>query len=1313
MSDRRRHSLTLALLVASVALCGATYAAEQTGSTDLRGYGRVTAEFGDQSALFTLAGPEKADVLLGKLLADLFWDAGQSPVRSMVSVAGRDVPCVVWPPYGAMIAAAHDRQVLVIGADDAAALAKRANAEAFLRQPGLRFKPARAYPLFLDFYDLRAFKAYTHAMSSVRGQGLDSHWPFVQKYGLGGLAFQGLGFNFMCPAPGVAEWSPSDYEVGQAERNGGMIVPCATGGGELPLWAWNMYPEATMRPSPTSLIGAWGGAGAAGAHYTSWGMTPEQMANTGLSYLRAVMTRYKDSPAVGGWGIYAGSPGVEMGFHERTTDLWDYSPAGQDGFRRWLREVKGLDLPALGLRWHGDKQHFKTWADVAVPDVNSFFGDLGPNSLRLAEGWRWLRADSGTTEFQAPAADAAWLPLAMPPSQQQDFLPWGAAFYKTSFEATKWLTGSQGKELYLVCDAGIRSQDGMGVWLNGEYLGRYRPKVSSTGPIGLKVTGLICAGDNELILRVPSSHPGELNEGKVFGPVFLTPTEPKAYPYLGRELNARYVDLREWQGYGIYRTHVPVLDMARSLDAERPLILSPGGAWAISDHVADLSTRYGMGVQNTGREAFYHPWWAGLGLVAGFYGTSEPSATVTGPRLDRMLGWILLDGDSNHDLFWSLEDYIKYEKETGWFAAHQRALQLFGKALRSRPSICILRSSEGMLLGDETPWNWDVGRGELQAAHYDNAYASERELKRGLVQPFPVLLDSGTQYMDDKLVSAIEDYVRAGGTFIALHHTGRNTLLEPDTYPVSRLTGFRVTGTGKRGTIRFGSKLPVFQGWEGKQFEGEGLALDWMGNETAKGTGIGLAAAANGAVPLARWEDGSVAIGYRKLGKGRVILLGSTFWRSGKDIAGVWRSQSQLERAFFERLFTDLGVERTADCASPDVWARKFTTKNGLQDWLLAANSSDSEITTEVSFRTQRRPQAVEDLLTRQPVQFTCTPDGWVTIPNVAFAGQAVRAFAVRRANMVDALPFWWNEKTTYWRSLAPAKAPATPAQRANVVFDRWQFHTDPDGTVTSSETWKQAGFDDTKWDRVPLGAWNLRSDALRDYHGVGLYRARFQVPDAWSGHRVVLSLYAMNTPIAYDRGEFFVNGTPVADYQARGWSQTLRYDVTDQLRPGENVLAVKVTGGKEFSGLAGAIWLEAEPALSPAQDLAGPWQMMGADYRSQETVALPGKIKGRCLVRTVDVPASWAGRTVYLHLEMPSQWLGSVVINGQPINYNSYLHPYGLRTDINLAPYVRAGAGNKLELWPYATIPGPGTEGRAPTADMEITAVRIGCETR
>jgi hypothetical protein len=1015
------------------------------------------------------------------------------------------------------------------------------------------------------------------------------------------------------------------------------------------------------------------------------------------------MERYENSPAVGGWHIYAGAPGFEMGFHDRTTAFWDYSPAGQRSFRHWLRDIKGYSLEKLGRRWAGDTGHFKSWQEVTVPDTLSFFGNLNSQAFRIAANWRWMQAEYGRDSNPPPLDAAGWIPVSMPPSQQQGYLPYGTAFYSTHFNAGPWRQDNQGKEIYLICATEVRSSRGISIWLNGNYLGQYKSKKFS-GPVGLKVTGMILAGRNELILKVPS-------DGKIFGPVFLTTTRPAYYPYLGKEQNARYVDLKEWQAYALYQQHLSALETARSIDPERPMILSAGSDLRIANYAEDLAVRFGLGLQMTGREAFYFPWWSGLGYVNGFYGTSEPAGAPRGKKLDRLLGWILFDGDSSFD-FAGIENAIQMEQKTGWFSKHKRLIRLFGKSIRTKPGIVILRSARNELFGSDAANNWDIGRGELQSAHYDNVYATGRDLEKGLVNSYPVMFDSGTGLMTDKLLQAITRYVRAGGTFIALQNTGTHTLLEPATYPISKLTGFRPNSRKERDIIRFENKLPVFKGWEGREFIGEGSSLNWVGYQSAKGVGLGLKKAAPDAIPLARWSDGSVAIGYRRVGKGRVIYLGSTFWREGRDVSGVWRSHSRLERAFFARLFTDLGVERNADSSSQEVWTRKFLTKNGLQEWLIAYNTGDRSLRMELSFKVPTKPAQVWDMVKKKAVAFSYE-DGWVRLKNVPMSGQEVKVYGVKRASLVGAIPFWWSVKTKYWKSLAKVKKelPAGAEVPRALSFEEWKFYPDKNAALSRSSAWMRPSFDDRTWQKIQTGPWNLLDAKLKDYQGIGLYRAKFFLPKAWSGDKIVLGLYSFTTPIVYAGGEFYLNGVKVATYRARGWNQTLVYDVTDKLKRGENVLAVKVKGGKEFSGIAGAVWLEPERKLSPVINLSGEWQVVSGDYLSRKSVVLPGKAEGRFLVREVDIPAAWQGRNVYLHLETPNQWLGSVVVNGHPINYNSYLHPFGLISDLNITPYSRAGKENRIELWPYVTI--PGSAYRASKAGMQIRAIAVGCAER
>ena len=80
-------------------------------------------------------------------------------------------------------------------------------------------------------------------------------------------------------------------------------------------------------------------------------------------------------------------------------------------------------------------------------------------------------------------------------------------------------------------------------------------------------------------------------------------------------------------------------------------------------------------------------------------------------------------------------------------------------------------------------------------------------------------------------------------------------------------------------------------------------------------------------------------------------------------------------------------------------------------------------------------------------------------------------------------------------------------------------------------------------------------------------------------------------------------------------------------------------------------------------------------------------------------------------HVETASQWLGSVVVNGRPINYNGYLHPFGLRAEVNLTPYLQPGRANRIELWPFATIPRH-EKPKQTVADLEVQSIRVGCAT-
>jgi hypothetical protein len=1315
------------VLLLSLLLLGVSSSAlPAADAIELRGYGKVSADLLPGRSVFKCESVAKADILLDKLQGDLCWDPTLPITKTDLKVGAATVTLYSLEGYGAEVIARSGTSVVVIGGTDAAQVSAVATGEPLLLGGDVTSRAAKPHPFSLDYFDNKAFKAYVQPMKSGLGFGVESHWPFMKEIGAC-EAFFGPDLHNQSPAPEVINWAPQDFEVRGAEQQKDMIVVGPDGGGELPLWVANLYPGSMMQGSDTTLMGDWGGAAMVGAHYESWSAPMEERAQTSLGFLQRAMERYGTSPSVGGWMLFAGSPGVEYNFHGRATHSWDTSVAGQEGWRRWLKEEKRLSLADLGTRWYDDPKHYSTWAEVHVPDVNEFYGSLGDDSFRLDSGWKWQNtppppgAPSGPNKPGSipapPAVDApGWVPVASPPSQQQAFTARsGFNYYDLTVDPSDWLKKQkEGADVWLVFGMIGTGNKGAQVWLNNTALDLPTDAESRNVSFAVRVTSGLKPGPNHFQVALDCSN-YQLCAGKMAGPVFLTIHEPKRVPYLGRGANARYVDFVDWQCWAMSRYHEQMIAFARKLDPDRPFVLS-GGADPLFNYTVHLAADYGMGVENTGREASYRPHLPGEGLAAGFYSTSEWSNTPKGTYLDRGFGWILFDGDCSHCLFYNIEPFQQREKEDGWFTKHHRQIQLFGKYLREQPKIALLQSAESSRLN--APYGADIGLGEIEAAHYDNVYVTEDGLKQGLADRYPVLFDTGSLFMEADTVAAIRKYVEQGGTFIALNNTARHTALDPDSYPLSDLAGFKVTGTGKSGMIHFESQLPILKGWENKDFQGWGMAVDWLNDDHAKVSNLGLVPNDQSAIPLARWADGSVAVGYRKVGKGQIITLGSTFWRDGKDTQGVWRSSRELEAQFLERLFTDCGVTRTANATVPEVWARKMVTKNGLQNWLMAFNSTETAKDADVWMSTDGKPDEVIDEVTNAKVPFEFENNG-VTIKALHFDPYEVKTFAVRRGTLADGLPVWWGEKTTYWKRTPQEITAANvtlpePSKKIgeNVIpLDQWRFHTDQDNALTTKGDWMTAKFDDSAWKLTEAGAWNYFDAALKDYHGTGLYRIKFTVPDSWTGRRVLLNLYDFDTPIVYDNGDFSINGTHVATYKARGWNQTLNFDVTAQVHPGENILTLVAAGGPKLGGLSGAVWIEARAPLKPSQDLSGPWEAVHGDWLTRTGVILPGMATAKYLTRDIQIPSDWKGKSVFVEWSTPGQWVGSLVINGHPISNNAAGHPFGLLARVNVSLYLKPGEKNTIEFWPYNTLThGQGAD-KLEEKGIRFDSISIGCQ--
>ena len=147
---------------------------------------------------------------------------------------------------------------------------------------------------------------------------------------------------------------------------------------------------------------------------------------------------------------------------------------------------------------------------------------------------------------------------------------------------------------------------------------------------------------------------------------------------------------------------------------------------------------------------------------------------------------------------------------------------------------------------------------------------------------------------------------------------------------------------------------------------------------------------------------------------------------------------------------------------------------------------------------------------------------------------------------------------------LAVWASPAAASGRAETVLaEGWRFHQ---GDVSGDAT--VAGFDDAGWQRVAVPhTWNRvgnydvkrRPDADTT-RGIGWYRLRFTLPAVAAGKRVHLQFDAASIV-----ADVWVNGRKLGSHE--GAFSRFRVDATDAVRPGENVLSVKVDNSKPEPG--------------------------------------------------------------------------------------------------------------------------------------------------
>lgn len=161
----------------------------------------------------------------------------------------------------------------------------------------------------------------------------------------------------------------------------------------------------------------------------------------------------------------------------------------------------------------------------------------------------------------------------------------------------------------------------------------------------------------------------------------------------------------------------------------------------------------------------------------------------------------------------------------------------------------------------------------------------------------------------------------------------------------------------------------------------------------------------------------------------------------------------------------------------------------------------------------------------------------------------------------------------------AAATKPNQP-QLIQVLDTGWRFHPDPDDALMAKGV-TDADFDDHAW--ITLNAqqqWQLQPDSpVADYHGVAWYRKTFRTPPNPHSQRMLLYFAGSD-----GNAVIYLNGKKIGSHQTAGasenyagWNTPFYFDITDDLRPKQNRMVVKVTSKpKDASGLHGGVslWL-------------------------------------------------------------------------------------------------------------------------------------------
>jgi hypothetical protein len=1231
----------------------------------LRGFGKVEAAQLEPAAgggmRFTCESPERALVLMHKLAQDLSQTATEPATWQQVKLASQTVPVLVRQGMGSFLPCVQGNSVTVFTAK-----AELAPQDAFADlADGLAgasfYDPDFRYPAYLDKYSRYGIGAWYPSnwhdkIIGDKPNDVDHHFTFAQDMDLV-LQTNAAGFILRNLLPKLREYERPYHFIRWQEWSPQLAL---------------MAPEELTTPgNQFSPMPHYYGQISDGGHrlmgWNNW-------------QLQERMRKFVDDPMLMDWP----DPNGEVGPHNEDF-YWDFTENNRLNFVRYLRDVRGYSLQELGQAWHGDASHFTSWGDVPIPMNYEFFG-WTPDSIQANPTWRLhpVKSKNALQEgleagYQlADFPDEKWVELPIPGGELGTIFGRAkhALWHRGVIDVPEtWLKTKKDGRIYLTAVTfttarGPRNPDR--IWLNGQELAAWSAAGGSSLVGQFDVTGMVRPGRNT-IAYLPAYDNARAGKGTLRGSFFLTDSPRDVYPFRDSRLNARFVDWREYVPWAIADMLEDTFKAIRGVDPDRFIKMH---AYRRKDLGIPLAARYGCFGHNTGDEAFFRPWDRRFGYVRGIPASCEPSGSVNTPdHFKRWLGWHCFTGGPNAlDYFHNIQSMMYSDCADLW-KEYMPYWKLGPRRVLKKPDIALFWSSRnGNLLPGNLAFNFDLGRGDLLSLGYSYVYVDESTFRDGLVDNYPVVWDTGTAIMDPETVARVRKYVENGGTYVMLQDTARHTSTQRNAWPAEELTGFRVREVRPMtGTLAIMNEQPIFTRLAGKVFDNRGVSIDYSSYNYADKC-LALESVAAGTRVLARYDDGAAAIGMRTLGKGRVIVLGSPFWRDSHDDAGVWWP-GEKQNEFLEDILAGLGLKPLATADTHQVWREHYLALNGTEEFLFLHNPSKEPVTFSTEWTTLKPAGKLYDPKNGQEVKGEVNGCS-VKLANVSLSPRETLIIATQPEKTPgSAVADWSRELFKFWRQSEPGEV----LERPDLPLYELRLADKLHGKVITPE---EAAALPSIPQGAELGACQS-PEAFEDHPDPDrrcAFHVSFSTPDTWSPQDSV-SLHIRGERHVAGPVDAWLNGTRImtqAKTRASGYSRLsggAEAEIGKLLRRDADNVLVFATGSNGFEG---EVRVERRPAPVERLQVAGTWQVQRDADSGLAEIVLPGSMNGLYAYTDFVVPADWQGDRVFADLDLGGSFT-AFAINGKVI-----FHPitwYAPVTYMDITPWVKCGQTNRLTI--------------------------------